>query len=265
MIDVEIQVPGEILSSESVLFLYTQTQDISSCKSLLKNLEKIEKDKTLTSKLSGNLKKSAPLISLATQFKLCLPNAGENTRDSDKENALRTYTALQNLTPAMARDERLWVTLALANFEQYVCRRWKLESTDIKIRENVRNHIFMNSARDAWRDQAFARLWWTGYYAHKMSGELSLEQILALLYHNSELANSFLGRPGLVNEGTLAKAILKVVHENYIQSKRFNWDRTSFQRFMKSLDLQAGSLELAAINRAELLSKIDACFAKSHQ
>ena len=192
--------------------------------------------------------------------KLLFPNLDSNY---DLENSYEIGNALGEITPSIARDERLWVTLAFKNYSDYMSSRWpNTSNSNMDLLRNCNNHYFGFTSRSRWRDQGISRLWWTSFFASRIEG-ITKRQALEVLYSNSELLNSFMGHPRTVNNTRVASSILNVLHAKLFEEK-LKFDRLAFRRFMTLLDLRGGKISLPSISGPELDAIVEECFLLSH-
>lgn len=165
----------------------------------------------------------------------------------DRENSEVIYGLLGNLTRANATDERFWVTLAFREALDYSVLRWGGDEIDNK---KILNHWFAPTSRAKWRDHSVARLWYVSDFAQGLEG-ISIQNSLEVLYANSELLNSFLGRPRTTASNRVASKIISLLHVNRDVNGIIKFDRNKFRDFMKELDLRAGSIHLNALGEKD--------------
>jgi len=188
--------------------------------------------------------------SLPTPVDLRLPVDGDYF---DAENSKLIFDNYSSLTPAMASEELLWVTLAFRDYRIYASKRWTGASVN-----NLINHWFAPSARDRWRDQAISRLWWAGWYANQFHSVLA-ENVLDTLYCNSDFIASFMGRPTTSSNIPVAEVIITLAHKHYVEATDGKYDRDKFRNFLKEVDLVGGRQQLAVLSdeaRTEIITEI---------
>jgi len=84
------------------------------------------------------------------------------------------------MTPALAREERLWARLCHVECLEFARQRW-LRGTD-NLSSQIRLHFFASGLTGCRDDNAVGRLWWNGYMASLASPdhtELGLQRLLA--------------------------------------------------------------------------------------
>ncbi len=200
-----------------------------------------------------------------SKVELLIPESNSWEKNYDRENSMRIFNALPNFLPIHAADERLWVTLAFGNYFEYTKQRWGADDTKSKdLSKLIINHWFCPTSRSRWRDHAISRLWWVGYFANSTSS-LTCEEVLDVLYLNSELINSFLGHPRTTSSNRVSSALLSLLHRKYVDSKSTAFNRNNFRQLMHLIDLRSGRLHLDAISDLELDKLLLDCFNESHR
>jgi hypothetical protein len=193
------------------------------------------------------------------QQELLLSSPGVAFRELDAANSQRIQDALPTLTPADATDERLWVTLALSAYRDYLLDRWPKNSDDLG--NHIINHVFASTGRARERDHAIARLWWSGYYVRRFA-PTQMDATLRAFFTNSDLPVQFLGRPNLATVGTLARATLAVFRK-YFLAQSVEYKRPAVRAFFEGLDLLAGRQALGTLPQAQVDALVEACFRNS--
>lgn len=82
---------------------------------------------------------------------------------SDTKNIEILYDALQDLSPSLAVDERLWSGMLFTYFWEYVQYRRKDELESGVERDILNSFFFMRGKKRSCFMNCLARLWWTGY------------------------------------------------------------------------------------------------------
>lgn len=200
-----------------------------------------------------------------SKVELLIPESNSWEKNNDRENATRIFNALPNFLPIHAADERLWVSLAFGNYFEYAKRRWGADDTKSKdLSRLILNHWFCPTSRSRWRDHAISRLWWVGYIANSTPG-LTCQEVLDVLYLNSDLINSFLGHPRTTSSIRVRSALLSLLHGKYLESDRTVFNRYNFRKLMHLIDLRSGKLHLDAISEIELDKLLLDCFNEAHR
>lgn len=186
-------------------------------------------------------------LQLPKNLNLLLPANDSWSENKDRENSELVHSIIPNLTRANATDERFWVTLAFREALEYSVLRWGGDEID---NTKILNHWFAPTSRAKWRDHSVARLWYVSSFASGLVG-ISMKDSLDVLYSNSELLNSFLGRPRTTASNRVASKIILLLHVNSRVDGILNFDRKKFRAFMKELDLRTGSIQINALGEKD--------------
>lgn len=189
-------------------------------------------------------------LELPKSFKLLPPVNESWSGNMDRENAGLILNLLPGLSRANATDERFWVTLAFREALEYSVLRWGGDNCDNK---TILNHWFAPSSRAKWRDHSISRLWYVSSFASSLEG-ISHADALNVLYSNSELLNSFLGRPRTTASNRVASKLIGLLHQNRDESGNVIFDRIKFRELMKELDLRSGMTLLNALEESDFRS-----------
>jgi hypothetical protein len=102
------------------------------------------------------------------------------TPDAEVRNSLLVWRGMVGMTPALAREERLWARLCHVECLEFARARWlRGKDTDANM---VRIHFFANGVTGCRDDNAIGRLWWNAHVAAIASPdnvELGLRRLLA--------------------------------------------------------------------------------------
>ena len=114
---------------------------------------------------------------------------------NDAENSKRVYSALKDITPAQASDERLWTYLTHVTYWDYMKARWNVET---RLERNPKNFIteryfFSSNRQKALVRNGIARLWWYGYVSFDDTRENPFE-LTEFLLSKQNLATSLMER-----------------------------------------------------------------------
>jgi Family of unknown function (DUF6339) len=102
------------------------------------------------------------------------------TPEAEVKNSLLVFGNMKGMTPALAREERLWVRLCHVECLEYARERWL--KTEENVVSPVRLHFFANGMRGCRDQNAIGRLWWNGHLASLASPgniEEGLQRLLA--------------------------------------------------------------------------------------
>ena len=88
---------------------------------------------------------------------------------SDKENIQILHTALNNLSPVLAADERLWAGMSFTYFWNYIKYRRLNELTNGNEQEILNSFFFMRNPKRSCFIHCLSRLWWAGHLIYDKS------------------------------------------------------------------------------------------------
>lgn len=230
----------------------------------LRTLKSLDPQKVWTSSLDL-LTQANPEDLVETRFRidqlpaLLIPNGKENF---DKENAKRLFSSLAFLTPVEAADERIWVSMALGKYRDYLSARWP-KSARVEFEAHLDNHVFATTSRNRFRDQAIARLWWIARFIERNFFNDTSKAYSVFFDLDADVLNSYLGRPNLVAVQTVAKSVVEIAYEAFIPSSNsIRYDRQKFRDFLKDLDLENGR-QLVSHKTAKLIdSQVESTFRR---
>lgn len=181
-------------------------------------------------------------------------------RELDAVNSARMLRVLPGLTVAGAADERIWPTLALSHFRDYVHDRWRLANQNPD--SHVRSHVLAGAGRARERDHALGRLWFVGNFVATHTRGDALQETLRAVYVDSDLSVQFMGgRPSLASTPVIARVVLRLCREHY-GDRAQPWSRNAFRDFMDWLDLVAGGRALGVLAEEELYALCQPRFAE---
>lgn len=156
----------------------------------------------------------------------------ESGKEAEIANSMLVFDALKGMTPAVARDERIWVRLCHIEALVYARKRWIGASDPAR---DVRNHFFASGLPQCRDDNALGRLWWNGHLAQTIDKEnpkAVLEQILA----RANIRLQFVDRANASFRIPLARGLVRLLSsEPWLHSH----DR-AFEDYIRVLDRNGG-------------------------
>ena len=138
----------------------------------------------------------------------------DNANASEVANCKLMLEALGELSPYMARDERMWVYLTHSCLLNYTRQRWAIPADDEKAVKYIATHFFAKDKRAIERDNAASRLWWQATLCSRVK-DLALEDSLQALLHDTDVRASIIERPTTSQCLNVFSAIMKKLHESY--------------------------------------------------
>jgi hypothetical protein len=175
-----------------------------------------------------------------------------SAQTADIPNMIALAAAINGLTPELATDERLWVSLAVGQFHDYTYARWGGKAkTDADLLAFWKLHVLASSTRNRWRDHSVSRLWWMHRYASMLQPE-DPKAALDMLLIEIDFISSLLSKPSVSTNLPLAQAILRVAQEEILEKKALTFNRDKFRSFVRELDLIAGRRLLSSLESGYL-------------
>lgn len=172
-------------------------------------------------------------------------------------NSLIVGHALDKLTPALARENRVWIRLSHVECLEYARRRW-LQSTmnDDALTKAVAKHFFAPTLTGCRDDHAIARLWWNHHIAKLIMPD-NPARALKITLARADIRLNLLERPGLAARPILAKGIVLAL-EKY--SQLLNGERL-FREFMKKINLLGAGIAFEVWDEARITQFMDQCLS----
>jgi len=179
----------------------------------------------------------------------------DNANSSEVTNCKLMLNALGNISPYLARDERLWVYLTHSDLLDYTRQRWSIPVDDEKAVKFIATHFFAKDKRAIERDNSASRLWWQATLCSRVK-DLKLEDSLQCLLYDTDVRASIIERPTTSQCLNVFSAIMKKLHESYVGDKKII-HRDAFRPLMKKLNLHGGIKLLNALEESEIMKFID--------
>ena len=188
-----------------------------------------------------------------------------NDRSHDLDNALLLRKALPALTASQATDERIWTTLALGDYKEYVLRRWDAGArgdypVDLK--------VFVANTRALVRDHSIARLWWRGHFA-SLVPKTKVRDPLALFFEYEDIPGEVMGRSITANPVVLAsylshleKTLPEIAASSDVPS---DFKKKYIQGFGKQLNFLAGRFQLGMLEDDRLAELVGVAHREAHE
>lgn len=184
----------------------------------------------------------------------------ERTAAADIENSLIIYRALHGMTPAIAREERVWVRLTHIECLEYTRARWLSGKTGVALDSSVETHFFAKGLTAIRDDNALSRLWWNMHIA-SIADPDDPEDALRLILKTSDIRTNFVERTNTVARKPLARAVIRAMRRDpwIVSSER------SFREFMISLNRDGGGMLFEALSEAESDALMVACALRARE
>ena len=176
---------------------------------------------------------------------------------TDAANAVTMYSALSELTPHQASEDRLWAYLCHNEGRAYVAQRWLrgYSPDSAHVVDRIVNHFFVRGNRSLIRDNGLSRLWWLGAIAHRIDpGEP--RRFLDILLYRQDVRSALIERPSVsMNDGVL-RAIYAVMQDDFDTDQKALFQRETFREWMKNLNRRGGVILLDAVPPPQLDSLV---------
>jgi len=164
------------------------------------------------------------------------------------QNSLKVFEALPGMTPAIAREGRIWTRLTHVEGLEYSRARWLSGQSGEAIDKAVRDHFFgmgLTSIRD---DNAIARLWWNARVAKLAAGTGNHEDALRLILKSADIRSNFVERSRTTSRPKLAQGLIRIMAvEPWLTS-----DEANFRHFMKVLNRNGGGILFEVMTAADV-------------
>lgn len=177
--------------------------------------------------------------------------------EAEISNSLMIYNSFKGMTPALAREERLWTRLCHVEFLAFARARW-LRNPD-HLQRDVENHFFGSTLPRCRDDNAIGRLWWNGYVA-SLAFPDDLERGLRLLLSRANIRLQVIDRADTAFRTPLLRGVMRMLEtEPWLG----NTDE-AIALFMYELNKRSGSKVFEAMDEAALNGHLSKCvrFAK---
>ncbi|MCD9122284.1 DUF6339 family protein [Cupriavidus sp. UGS-1] len=190
--------------------------------------------------------------------KFSMLDGAEETAEAYVRNSLLVHQALEGMTPAIAREERVWVRLTHIECIDYTRARWLRKIKDDQLDKSVALHFFAQGRTGVRDDNAVSKLWWNVHIA-KIADPSDPEGTLRLILKTADIRQAFVERPGTAARGPLAKAVVRAM-------KSISWltsTEAAFRQFMIALNRDGGGVLFEALTQNEADRLVASCVAKA--
>ena len=176
------------------------------------------------------------------------------TPEAEVKNSLAVYKSFKGVTPALAREERLWVRLCHVEFLEYARNRWL--SDEQNLTRDVGLHFFANGLRGCRDQNAIGRLWWNGHLAALASPEdieLGLNRLLA----KANIRLQIMDRAEAAFRTPLIKGIFRLLGSE----EWFNSYDAAIADFMFEVNKRSGGVIFEAFDEDKIDDHLLSCLA----
>ena len=182
------------------------------------------------------------------------------TADADIRSSLIVYRSMPEMTPALAREERVWVRFSHIECLQYSRARWLKKAEDERLDKVVMDHFFAEGRTGIRDDNALSRLWWNMHIA-TIADPDDPEGALRLILKTADIRQAIVERLHTASRQPLARAIVRAMRSDpWITSSE-----DAFREFMKAMNRDAGGVLFEAIPDSDADLALSTYAAKARQ
>jgi len=173
------------------------------------------------------------------------------------ENSIRVWNAFQGMTPALARENRIWVRLSHLDCLAFCRSRWLSNAARLdegKLVDLIRKHFFAGTRTACRDDHAVSRLWWNAWIAGLADPE-HIRSALEIILGRADTRLNLVERPWMCNRPIVASLILLTLRsDEWAAAKEEN-----FRELMKAINLLGGGVAFEVMNDAALRGFMSRC------
>lgn len=235
-----------------LLYVGQQTADLLS-DSVDENLERYSSLGFDDLEASGDWR-----IPLSIHGELALLNElnPEKGKEAEVHNSMLVGRALANLTPSLARENRIWIRLSHVEALSFDHARWLSGCHQNNLAKAVRTHFFASTWTGCRDDHAISRLWWNHHIASNICPNES-EAVLSLILSRADLRANLVERSRVGTRLQLSRAIVSELrHNDALRSSEL-----PFRKFMKLLNAQGAGQYVEVWSEDKLKAFVSECAA----
>ena len=172
----------------------------------------------------------------------------------DLANSKIVGKALENLTPSLANEERIWVRLSHLEAFEYSRIRWLTGKKGEDLVSAIETHFFAPTQTIIRDDHALSRLWWNYHIAQTCMPD-NTDKALELILKTADIRSNFVERIWMSSRRNIAGAVLRAIDtRGWITDAERN-----FREFMKVLNRQGGGIVFEALSESEADAFVEEC------
>ncbi len=176
------------------------------------------------------------------------------TAHGDRSASVTIYRALPGMTPALAREERVWTRLSHVECLAYARTRWLSRLDGEELDTQVHRHLFGNGLTGIRDDNALSRLWWSMYVATIADPDDPVSA-LDLIMKTADIRSNFVERPNTAARPPLARAVIRAMRRDpWITS-----GERAFREFMIVLNRDGGGILFETMADGEVDRIMESC------
>jgi hypothetical protein len=177
--------------------------------------------------------------------------------EHEVKNSLIVYESLHGMTPALARDERVWTRLCHVECLNYARSRWVGE----KDKEgDIRRHFFATGVRGCRDQNAIGRLWWNAHIA-SLAHPANMEESLSALLARANYRLQIIDRADTAFRQPLLSGILRLLEKH-------DWlleNDSAVAYFMYEVNKHSGSLVFEALSEKDIDGHLLNCISRGER
>lgn len=181
----------------------------------------------------------------------------------DAENVRIVYSAMKNLLPIHAREEKIWAYLTHTIGYKYMKYRWPITNDQKSISRVNSRYFFQGDIKNVIKNttvpyvrNGLARLWWAGYIVYDKSQEDPFEYINELFISQDLFVG--LCERDIAKNKHLVLAVLKCIRKYDI--KNISNNTIVVRNILKQINMEAGLIVLDALDQNEIFSFVEKIF-----
>jgi len=180
------------------------------------------------------------------------------TPEAEVKNSLLVFGNMKGMTPALAREERLWARLCHVECLEYARERWLKSEQNVV--PAVRLHFFASGMRGCRDQNAIGRLWWNGHLASLASPE-NIEQGLQRLLARANIRLQIMDRADTAFRQPIVSGIFRLLGTE----SWFNSYDAAIADFMYEVNKRSGGIIFEAFDEPTVDLHLADClkFAKA--
>ncbi|TWI11983.1 DUF6339 family protein [Aerolutibacter ruishenii] len=178
----------------------------------------------------------------------------EKGQEAEVHNSMLVGRALANLTPSLARENRIWIRLSHVEALSFARARWLTGIHQETLAKAVRTHFFASTWTGCRDDHAISRLWWNHHIASKICSD-EPEAVLSLILSRADLRANLVERSRVGTRLQLSRAIVSELRDN----DALRSSEPQFRKFMKLLNAQGAGQYVEVWSEDKLKAFVSEC------
>ncbi|WP_440225329.1 DUF6339 family protein [Dokdonella sp. MW10] len=182
-----------------------------------------------------------------------------NAPENEINNSILVGRTLRQLTPTLARENRVWIRLSHVECLEYSRRRWlHADVSSDAMEKQIRKHFFASTLQACRDDHAISRLWWNYYIAAQMLPESPIRALNVMLAR-ADIRQGLIERSGIGMRPALGRAIIHALEQNNSLLR----SEALFREFMKSVNLLGAGIAFEMWESQEIDSFTARCLKEA--